>query len=447
MHTMRTVELSAEQLDFLEVTKSHYQHSQRQQRWKFLWDSYQGGEAYKNGGYLTKYELETPEGYAARIRATPLDNHCQSIVSVYVSFLFRDAITRDVAGLGATAEEFIRDSDLDGRSLDAFMQDAAIMSGVFGHCFILMTKAAMPADGATLYDQQTLGIRPYVNLLSPLVVLDWSWKREISGRYVMDYVKYVEDVNGSVSVVKVWTLDTITTWSVDYDRKVANVVETVPNALGIIPIVILMNKKSDYRGIGISDLEDIADQQRAIYNELSEVEQAIRLEGHPSIVITSDTTLSSGAGAVIVMPDNMDAGLKPYVLDVDATPVESIYTSIEHRIEAIDKMANTGGIRAVESRVLSGVALESEFQLLAARLSEKAANLALAEEQLWKLYATYEQTAWTGSITYPTSFNLRDGLREIETLKTAADFVTPDSEAAKLIQDKLLIILQADIDK
>jgi hypothetical protein len=34
--------------------------------------------------------------------------------------------------------------------------------------------------------------------------------------------------------------------------------------------------------------------------------------------------------------------------------------------------------------------METEFQLLNAKLSEKADNLELAEEQMWRLFAIYQ---------------------------------------------------------
>ena len=49
-----------------------------------------------------------------------------------------------------------------------------------------------------------------------------------------------------------------------------------------IPAVILYNSKSHRQQIGQSDLTDIADLQKAIYNEYSEMEQLIKMaEPHP----------------------------------------------------------------------------------------------------------------------------------------------------------------------
>jgi hypothetical protein len=54
------------------------------------------------------------------------------------------------------------------------------------------------------------------------------------------------------------------------------------------------------RGQGISDINDIADVQRMIYNLTSEIEQSIRMDGHPTLVVPPTAQLGSGAGGVIV---------------------------------------------------------------------------------------------------------------------------------------------------
>jgi len=139
----------------------------------------------------------------------------------------------------------------------------------------------------------------------------------------------------------------------------------------VIPAVCVYNKKSTVRGFGISDLADISDAQRMIYNLNSEIEQGIRLDGHPSLVKTPNTEAGAGAGAVIHMPEDLDPALKPYVLDHNGSNVDAILKTKEALVDSIDKMANTGAVRATESRTVSGVALETEFTLLNARLSEK----------------------------------------------------------------------------
>jgi len=120
----------------------------------------------------------------------------------------------------------------------------------------------------------------------------------------------------------------------------------------------------------------------------------------------------------------LDPGLRPFLLEFNGAEISSIQSAISHAIGAIDKMANTGSVRATESRTMSGVAMETEFQLLNARLSEKADNLELAEEMMWDLWFLYQGEQWMGSVEYPGSFNIRDNGKEIEQLQTAKNTAT-----------------------
>jgi hypothetical protein len=143
------------------------------------------------------------------------------------------------------------------------------------------------------------------------------------------------------------------------------------------------------------------------------------------------------------MDASIDPGLKPYTLANSGADISSIYTSIQNRINSIDKMANTGGVRATESRNMSGVAMETEFQLLNARLAEKADNLELAEEQLWQLWAMYQGYTWDGEVEYPGSFNIRDTASEIEQLVKAKSAAT-DARVLALIDHELVEFLGED---
>lgn len=414
-------------------------------RWQFLLESYIGGMEYRQAGHLTRYQLETDSEYAARLRTTPLDNHCQSVISVYNSFLFRELPKRDFSNNTESfeLEMFLRDADFDGRSLDAFMKDVSTWSSVFGHAWIIVSK---PNVGAvTVADEQALGIRPYVSLLTPMVVLDWNYKRQPNGRVVLTYIRYLEDVTGDLRTVREWTESEIKTTVVNTKKDLVMEETVEVNQLGKIPAVCAYNGRSIVRGFGVSDISDIADAQKYIYNCTSEVEQSIRLDSHPSLVKTPETQAGSGAGSLIHMPENLDPGLKPYILEFGGASVDSIYKSIEATVSAIDKMANTGAVRATESRTMSGVAMETEFQLLNARLSEKADNLELAEEHMWDLWFEYQGEQWMGSVDYPGSFNIRDTASEISQLQTAKNTAT-DPRVLLEIDKKILEWMGEDDD-
>jgi hypothetical protein len=407
--------------------------------WQYLLESYLGGLEYRKAKNLTRYQLETDAEYDARLRTTPLQNHCQSVVSVYNSFLFREDPKRDFGDTVLNQDDvdsFLRDADFEGRSLDAFMKDVATWSSVFGHAWVIVAKPNVGAESRA--DEIAQGVRPYVSLLTPMTVLDWNWSRAASGRYELTYLKYIEEVNGDVTVIKLWYKDQVETVVINTADRMIDEKIIEPNGLGKIPAVIAYNKRGPFRGIGVSDISDIADAQKFIYNATSEIDQSIRLDSHPSLVKTPETQAGIGAGSLIHMPENLDPGLKPYILEFSGAAVDKILESINHTIESIDKMANIGAVRATEAKTMSGVAMETEFQLLNARLAEKADSLELAEEHIWELWFEYQGTQWMGFIDYPGSFNIRDTGSEIAQLKTAAEAGGDDPAVRRAVADQIL---------
>jgi len=429
---------------YMAVVSTNNLYQRNQAQWEYLLESYMGGIEYKRTGYLTRYVNETANEYTARVTSTHLENHCKSVVSTYVSFLFREEPDRDFASIeyDPMLKDFLEDADMDGRSFDNFMKEVSVWNSVFGLVWVMVVKPNMGA--VTLGEEQQMGARPYVSLLTPLAVMDWRWQREPNGRYKLEYLKYAEEANDSFSTIKEWTEVDIKTTVVNHKNKEVTEQMIEVNGLGKIPAVMAYNHRSPVRGLGVSDIADIADAQKFIYNMTSEVEQSVRINGHPALVKTAGTEASAGAGAIIQMEDNLDPGLKPFVLSV-STDTNSIYAAMKHTAEAIDKMANTCSIRSTEAARMSGVAQEQEFQLLNAKLSEKADNLELAEEHIWELFAEYQGKVWDGEIEYPGSFNIRDTSMEIDRLVKARQAAT-DPRVLQVIDHELLELLGEDAD-
>jgi hypothetical protein len=426
--------------DYTALASTHWLYMRNRDRWEFLYNSYAGGEEYRQAGYLTKYVLETPGEYNARLANTPLDNHCQSVIATYVSFMFRETPERELEDWEymTDVEDFLKDCDMEGRSLDAFMKQVSIWSSVFGHSWVIMTKPFIGQQTAA--DEVAMGVRPYLNLLTPLTVSDWRWERQPNGHYELSYFKYVEEVVDKITIVKEWTRETIKTYEMDDVKKEAVLRDEELNMLGKIPCVLVYNQRGITKDLGVSDITDIADMQRQIYNLQSENEQAIRLDGHPSLVVPPTAQLGSGAGAIIQLTEGSDPGLNPYYLEAGGTSVGNIHNSIDKLVDAVERMSFTSGVRTTKTQTSSGVALETEFQLLNAKLAEKADQLELAEEQIWKLFGLYQGREWMGLVHYPDSFNIRDEQREISQLVSAKAAAT-DPVMFRVIDEQLIEML------
>jgi len=263
-------ELTLQQAYSRAVSTNNLYQRQRE-RWQFLLDSYQGGDDFRNGAYLTRYQLESNKEYDQRLKTTPLDNQCKALISLYVSFLFRQAPGRDwdAFELVPQLQNIIEDADLDGRNMNAFMKEVAIWSGVFGHCWVCVAKPN--ANAVTLADELSQNIRPYLSLMTPLAVTDWRWARQVNGAYELEYIKYLEEINDTETTIKEWTKESIVTYVIDTRNASGKEYMVEPNQLGRLPFVCVYAERSPVRGLGVSMLNDIADQQLMIANELSEV--------------------------------------------------------------------------------------------------------------------------------------------------------------------------------
>ena len=85
---MSTMQIVDEQLGKIASGNRFYNYNRS--NWKFLLTSYLGGDDYRRGQYLTRYQLETDSEYGQRLLTTPLENHCKAVISVYNSFLFKE---------------------------------------------------------------------------------------------------------------------------------------------------------------------------------------------------------------------------------------------------------------------------------------------------------------------------------------------------------------------
>jgi hypothetical protein len=441
-----------------EILRQNDNYSAFSSKWEYYIRSYLGGEEYKDGRYLQEYSLELETELNKRLTYTPLDNHCRNIVHIYASFLFRNKPTRMMGSLenDKTVPMFMNDADLEGRGYTALLREMQTYASVYGHCWAILDKPN--SNAKTRAEELNQEIRPYLNTFTPENVIDWNYSRASSGTYYLDYLKVREFKDNKKEIYRLWYTDRIDT--VELKAVGASdpiLIDSQENPLGMIPAVILYNQRSHMRAVGVSDLTDIADLQRAIYNELSEIEQLIRLSNHPSLVKTRDVDASAGAGAIIEMPDGLDPSLKPYILQPSGTNIDSILKTIQMKVDAINRLSHVGAVRSTSETVASGIALRTEFQLLNARLAEKANLLQLFEEQIWRLYALWQDTSFDGEIMYPETFDLRDWATDLELLQSAKasniksdTFVKElDKQIARTVieDDEVLATIDDEIDQ
>lgn len=423
-------------IDF--IRNHHAEYGSNRQRWKFLYDSYLGGADYSRGGYLTRYAYESQWDYEARLAQTPYDNHPKSIVSIFNSFIFAQPPRRDFGELAddPLIKSILDDADLEGRSWDAFMREVDVVASIFGSAWVVVDKPEVAMT--TRADEIASDVRPYVSLFMPLAVIDWSYRRQPNGRYELDFLKVLLNQTGEHEDYALYYPDRTDVVRIEAQGNKMQLLNSTPNPLGYVPAVCVYATKGHIRGIGVSDISDIADMSRAIYDELSEIEQLIRISNHPSLVSTQDVQAAAGAGARIIMPETMPGDLKPYLLQPSGASLDGIRASIADKVQAINQMANLSSVRSTNTRTISGVAMETEYRLLNSHLTLKADNLELGEEQLWSIilewmgypYAEFE-------IDYPETFNTRDKMSDLALIERARQILAMPTSGMTTVDHEL----------
>lgn len=397
-------------------------------RWRYFWASFNGGFDYRNSSLqmLRKYmnEGQQPgDQYTQRLNYTALENSCKLVVDTYRAFLFRTLPTRTMGNLNNLpyTQDFINDVDLDGTDLDQFMKEANSLAMIYGHCWILVDKPVTDMN-LTLEQEIALDIRPYAQLISPENIMDWKYTR-VNGRYELEYLKQRESEDNDELVVRVWTKDTITRYHYEKEGGTVLIGDEVENEIGMIPFSMLKANPSHIRGLGNSDLADVAKIQQAIFGLMSEAEQAIRISSHPSLVKTASTDASAGAGAIITMDETLPGELKPYLLQPSSANVDAIIKVLKEHQTMIMKMTHLEAVVGQKTVAKSGVALQTEFSMLNTRLGDKADALERLELKIWKLFQI-----WTGvqadehfRVEYKKKFDLRDENNDLANYKTVRE--------------------------
>ena len=264
-----------------ELEKKHPSYEALVDEWRFHVRSYFGGRTYRDGNYLLKHPFESEANYARRKETSYFYNYCGPIVDTFVSHLFRNDARREFGSLGANPlfRAFLKDADLEGNTFRHFMREAQRFASVYGRVSIVVDKPRGKAT--TRAEAEAFGVRPYISLVTPENLLDWSYGRDPStGRMALETIKIME----APGACRIWTRQGWELWQEGSDGE-AVLADAGEHGLGEVPVVNLYNKQSGIRMIGISDLNDIADINRNIYYLCSDAREIIENTAFPMLAI------------------------------------------------------------------------------------------------------------------------------------------------------------------
>jgi len=366
---------------------------------------------------------------------------------------------------------FVKDCNLDQDELDVFLLSAGKAASIQGHCGILIDKPFV--EVATRQDELENEVYPYLSLFKPLAILDWRYERNVFNKPELVYLKLRDDEN----LYRIWYIDHWEVWEeadlesttsvATYTRTSpisseasflkpdkgttkgqAKLISSGPNPLGEIPWVWLYNAKSGLKGLGCSDITDIARIDASIMRNLSEIEEVITFGAFPMMRKPYKSEGQSGlmddeVGMTAILgfdPEHPES--KPDWLDAAVSePVGAILDVIAKKVEEIYRSSNVGGMASMEvsTQAKSGTALKAEFQLLNAKLVAKGLMLEKTERELirlWLKWQNKEEVMNEINIERADTYEVENLAQNLENILTSKSIVISSKTFRKKIEKK-----------
>lgn len=173
----------ARKLDAKWFQQSHPVVERFHEEWQFYLDSYEGGKTYREGGHLFRYERESESRYNERVARAHYANYTSTVVDIPLGHLFKREIVRKSqpvsvndtnTQLSDEYQRFIVDVDGLGTPMDEFVRQAMTQAMIFGWAPVFIDMPRVKRRIRNLADQKKAGLHPYLTLVNPLNVINWS---------------------------------------------------------------------------------------------------------------------------------------------------------------------------------------------------------------------------------------------------------------------------------
>lgn len=442
----RVTELG-QQLKVGDLQYTHPLYDRYKADWDFMLAVFEGIREIVRMGLIVKHEREPQSAYDRRLAELYSLGYSCSVVEIFQHFLFKkNPQDRQLGPLHEDKlwKQFYDDADLYGNGYEATLMEIALYAGVLGHMGILVDKAkGTPQNRAEEIEKK---VYPYMAKYFPQAILDWDYAKDEFNRPYLNYLKLLDD-DGQY---RIWSPERWEIWEMPKDKDGkpdtsnsqanADKVDDGENRLREIPFVWHYNFKSRHRCVGKSDVSEIARIDLSIVRNLSQIEEIINFAAFPMMrkpmrdakptdinAPQQDDEVSTQA-VLEFDPENPES--KPDWLESKVRDaVDATWSVITGKIGEIYRAANIGGLASTEptKEPQSGVAKQTDFQMLNAKLVNKAINLENTENWVVELWLKW-QSMWDSNkdkvrMSRPKTYDIENLANDLANALTAKTIV------------------------
>lgn len=373
-------------------------------------DAYKGTGGFRTGEYLKEHSRE--KDFNERKGFSYYLNYFKPILDALVNPVFKRPPERD-SGKSNKYQEFEKDCDRNGTSLNKFMRRGAKKGKRDGVAFVVMDnvkeqppnqKEAMEKRAFPyVYIKEAAKVKHYeVDKFGKLLSIAFEEKADNIEKDKDGKIQYRQWTPGKWEVFKKYDKEHGFTESIESG--------TVPNnLLSVIPLFFAEQDEDEY--LPHPPLYDIARLNAAIYNVCSELREVQRRQGFSILAIPrtgggQSPGKSKAIGTKSGLSYPAEAKVGPHFIQPDVSIQEGYMKERDKLTEEIYKQAKLAGVTGVLKE--SGIAKQWDFEATDVELSEVARICEDGEKNVAGSFMTWIAESFEFEIAYAEAFGVFD---------------------------------------
>lgn len=400
--------------------------------WTLYKDASKGGKEFIENNIFT-HRLEDSDDFADRKERGYYLNFCDTMPSIYNSYIFRDNIERKPDDI---LNNFRDNVDGKNTNINEFIKQAGYWSSVYGVCHVIVDVPDMVTTKSSVSraDVKSNNLYPYASIIHPTQMRDWSVDRYGAFNWVIIEYDYLADSDPDKEreTQKHYKLITREEWKiVDGDGNPIKFEDGSPSNgthdLGRVPIVTIYNKKNEDDKVGESMLKDIVHINILILNWCSLIDEQLSRNCFSQLVIPDRGEIANSVRGGSENPLVTVGSSSVFTFDGESrhppqfiTPnVEAITTIWRITADHIKEIYRLGGLISGTgdlSAPASGRSTQMGFLYTNSALAEKARMYQMFENELGKLVYLHsgKNVEDYENVQYPTKFDLTALAEELD---------------------------------
>lgn len=440
-------------MDKIKFSKRTYNgYIEKQKQLKFYLSAYKGGKDFIRLA-LNKYFREIDEQFKRRLESGYYLNYCKMVVDTVVKFIYSniDEINIDIPEKIAFIAE---DCDRNYSNIINFDSEVMRLGLIYGEIFVGVDVPFLEKQPKTLAEQKQYGVRPYLYLILPERIRDYSISETGEYNWVIIEETYIEDSNPEEerqvkNRYKIWFPDKWELWEAGKNESDKDtLVSFGVHSFGRVPIVKFCPADIDRDGHGESSLRDIANINAEILNIASSINEEFFELLFPLYLLPKDSCETDANGNLVINLSRNSAVVfqdqKPDILRPDVATVDQKMAYIDMlrleilRISGLSNISRKDQSFSQESGISKALDFVQTNEMLSRYAEKKAEHL----RKVLNLVAySYSVPMDNILVSYPRDFNIyteKDELDRLQTLLSMDLSKTFNNTLKKRIVDRVL---------